>query len=516
MKRSDRNIIWMESNLKIPSGKHINQPLKLSKFQRKFVRRIYDNPHGTRRAILSIGRKNGKTALSAALLLLHFVGPESRPNSDLFSAARTRDQAGLVYDYAKKMILMSPQLKDHVNLVASQKSMRCESRGTTFKALAADATGAMGLNPAVCIHDELGQVLGPQDAMYDAIESAMGAQEEPLSIIISTQAASDDDLLSILIDDGLAEHDPRVVVELHTADGMEDPFTEEGLSKANPGLYEFMNVSETIDSMNTAKRLPAAAVSFQNLNLNMRVSQDISFVSKQEWDGCIGELPPIEDCEAVYGGLDLSRTRDLTALVFVGVLDGVFYVYPNMWLPKVGLYERSKIQRIPYWDWYKEGYLNVTEGAVINRTDITDLFYHVFENTNFIKLAYDAWDYRNIIGQMVESGFRDWQIDPDLGEKEELIIEMFRQGFISMSPALRVAETLIVKRKLVHPNNPVLNFNLANSKVLFDTSGNRKLDKSNSIKTIDGVVAMIMALTIAWADYHDPGDPNFSLTDLFK
>ena len=92
--RAWRNITWIEKNLRIPKGKKIGQPFILHKWQRDFLILVYDNPHQTRLAILSIARKNGKTALAAALLMLHFIGPESKRNADMYSAARHTRSGG--------------------------------------------------------------------------------------------------------------------------------------------------------------------------------------------------------------------------------------------------------------------------------------------------------------------------------------------------------------------------------------------------------------------------------------
>ena len=86
------------------------------------------------------------------------------------------------------------------------------------------------------MHDELGQVSGPRSELYDALEQAVGAQPEPLSLVISTQAPADADLLSILIDDALAEKDPTVVVVLYTANPKIDPFTVKAIRQANPAF----------------------------------------------------------------------------------------------------------------------------------------------------------------------------------------------------------------------------------------------------------------------------------------
>jgi len=114
--RAERNIRWIEKSCRIPEGKDVGKPVKLRTFQRKIMFKIYDNPHGTRRTIISVGRKNAKTALSAFLLLLHLCGPEAeqRRNSQLFSAAQSWDQAALLFSLAAKSVRMSPTLKNVV------------------------------------------------------------------------------------------------------------------------------------------------------------------------------------------------------------------------------------------------------------------------------------------------------------------------------------------------------------------------------------------------------------------
>src|SRR5580700_7304731 len=87
-------IAFIETVCFVPEGKFVGQPLRLQPWQRDILRAIYDNPAGTRRAIISLGRKNAKTTLAACLLLAHLCGPpaRNRPNSELYSAAQSRDQ----------------------------------------------------------------------------------------------------------------------------------------------------------------------------------------------------------------------------------------------------------------------------------------------------------------------------------------------------------------------------------------------------------------------------------------
>lgn len=266
-------IEFIETVCFIPEGRLVGKRLELFDWQKDLIRLIYNNPHGTRRAIISMGRKNAKTTLAACLLLAHLCGPpaKSKPNSQLFSAAQSRDQAGIIFSLAAKMVRINPALARIVTIQETAKSLICTELGTRYRALSADATTAYGLSPQLVIHDELGQVRGPRSALYEALETATGAQENPLSIIISTQAPTDADLFSVLIDDALAGHDPHTVVKLYTAPADLDPFNETIIALANPALGTFLNTQEVLAMAAAAKRMPAREAEYRNLILNQRV-----------------------------------------------------------------------------------------------------------------------------------------------------------------------------------------------------------------------------------------------------
>ncbi len=359
-----RNVKWIQQTCRIPEGRDVGKAVVLREFQRKIIKKIYDNPYGTRRAIISVGRKNAKTALSAFLLLLHLCGPEALQNSQLFSAAQSRDQAALLFSLASKCVMMSPELKGFVLIRETVKQLFCAGKGTLYRALSADATTAFGLSPAFTVHDELGQVRGPRSDLYDALETATGAQENPLSVIISTQAPTDSDLLSVLIDDALTGNDPRTVVELYTAPVEDDPFSEATIRKANPAFDDFMNKREVLAMAADAKRMPARESEYRNLVLNQRVEFSNPFVSLSSWNACGG---PVADLHGIplYAGLDLSSVNDLTAFVMMGYREGKWGVLPTFWLPSNGLREKSRADRVPYDLWHEQGFLQTTPGATV-------------------------------------------------------------------------------------------------------------------------------------------------------
>jgi phage terminase large subunit-like protein len=109
--RAERNIRWIEAHIHLPAGKHVGLPIRLAEFMKADLRAIYDNPDTTRRAIISRGRKNAKTTSCAILVLLHLCGPEHRVNSQLYSAAQSREQAGVLFDLAAKIVRLSPKLR---------------------------------------------------------------------------------------------------------------------------------------------------------------------------------------------------------------------------------------------------------------------------------------------------------------------------------------------------------------------------------------------------------------------
>lgn len=135
MTRAGKVIQFIEKYCVTPDGAHVGKPLVLADFQKEFIRAVYDNPAGTRRAYLSIARKNGKSGLIAGLLLAHLVGPEAVLNSQIVSGAMSRDQAALVFNLAAKMVQLSPKLAKIVRIVPSGKRLLGLNMNTEYRLL---------------------------------------------------------------------------------------------------------------------------------------------------------------------------------------------------------------------------------------------------------------------------------------------------------------------------------------------------------------------------------------------
>lgn len=492
MSRADDVIEFIESVCLVPEGEHVGKPLELANFQRDFLRAVYDNEAGTRRAFLSIGRKNGKSGLVAAILLAHLVGPEAVRNSQIVSGAMSRDQAALVFNLAAKMVQLSPVLSEIVRIIPSGKRLIGLPMNVEYKALAADGKTAHGLSPVLAILDEVGQVRGPQSDFVDAITTSQGAHADPLLLVISTQAARDADLLSVWLDDAKQSKDPRIVCHLYAAADDADVMDEEGWRAANPALGIFRSLDDLREQAKQAARMPSMANTFRNLILNQRVSTDAPFVSPDVWRENATEPEPFDG--PVWGGLDLSSRNDLTALVLVGKVDGVWQVRAYFWTPKQGLHDRAKRDRVDYALWVEQGHLRATPGATVDYEVVAAEIAEIVGDVDLQAVAFDRW-----------------RIDLLKKELERIGVDLplvpFGQGFKDMSPALDTLEAEMMNGRIAHGMQPVLTMCAVNATTTKDPAGNRKLDKSRATGRIDGMVALAMAMGAAQlADVESDGD----------
>jgi phage terminase large subunit-like protein len=254
----------------VPSGHGAGKRFKLEPWQKAFIRDIYE-PHRdgkrvVRRAILSVARRNGKTALIAAIALAHLVGPESIMNGEIYSAANDREQASIVYKFAKQIVELDWELLDKVEIIPSTKTMIARHSGSLYRAISAEAGTKHGLSPSVCIFDELAQARNRD--LYDVLDSSFGSRAEPLFIIISTQSNDAEHTLTRLIDDGVSSTDPSIVCHLHAADEGCDLDDEAQWKKANPALGSFRDYEDLAAQIRKAKRLPSEEPKVRNLLLN--------------------------------------------------------------------------------------------------------------------------------------------------------------------------------------------------------------------------------------------------------
>ena len=507
--RADRVIRFIQL-LRIPSGKGQGERFVLDKWQKDFIRDIYE-PHtpsghrAVRRAILSMARKNGKSTLIAGLVLAHLDGPEAIVHGEIYSAANDRDQASIIFKLAKQIVEQEPRFKGRIDIVPSTKTMVARKTASVYRALSAESGTKHGYLPSVVIYDELAQAKNRD--LYDVLDTSFGARDEPLFVAISTQSNDPEHILSQLIDDGLSGADPSIVCHLHAADEDCDLGDKEQWKKANPALGTFRNYEDLATAVAKAQRLPAEEPKVRNLFLNQRVAPVSVLIARADWEACAGAVE-LEDGEDVYGGLDLSSTNDLTALA-LGSSKDPMRVQSTFWKPLQSLVQHSNRDfgsgNLRYVQWHKEGHLLTSPGRSIDLEVVARYVAALAERYNLKGLAYDRWRVDELLKEFDRIGLRAYK---DASKNDEpvdgvgLRLVPWGQGFQDMGPAVDALERAVDDKELIHSNNPVMNWNISNAVAVLDPAGNRKIDKQKVKFRVDGAVALAMMAGLRARDRH--------------
>ena len=486
--RAERVIAFCEF-LPITSGIHAGRKLVLRDWQKEIINSIYatngDGLRMVRTALVTLPRKNGKSAIAAALALCHLLGPESERRGQVFSAAADREQAAIIYREMEAIILSVPEFDSRCHIQSFHKTITDTVTGSVYRPLTADSRKAHGLSPSFMIFDELAQ--SHDRELYDSLTTGTGARKEPLMVVISTQSADPLHIMSELIDYGLKikddtlPADPAFHATIYAAPDDADPWDEKTWYACNPALNDFRSLEEMQIFAEQARKIPAKESVFRNLYLNQRVDAAAKWISSTDFDACVGPMPDLTGREC-YAGLDLSSTQDLSALslCFVPIEENEpFYTLHFAWCPENAIKTRSKADRVPYDLWHRQGHIEATPGSVVDYSYILKRIAAIGEKYQLKALLFDRWGSARII--------------KDLGDMGLTVLE-FGQGFASLSPPSKEMEKLVLEHKIVFPDNPVLTWCFSNVIAEVDAAGNVKPSKKRSREKIDLVVSCIMAL----------------------
>lgn len=502
--RAQRVIDFIET-LRAPDGAKVGEPLVLRPWQKEIIRVVYspasaDGRRRVRQAVLSMARKNGKTALDAGLCLAHLCGPEAIRNGQLYSVAYDRDQASVLYKYMCAMVYMDEELSERLNVVESRKELVDPVSGSLFKALSSETKGKHGKSSSFIVFDELAQ-FGPDRELYDVMMTSTGAHAEPLVWVISTQAPDDLSILSELIDYGQKVargeiEDDTFKAFVYAVPDDADPWDESLWSMANPALDDFRSLDEMRDFAEKAKRMPSAEAAFRNLYLNQRVDSAAHFLTPAVWKAC-GEpvrMETFEDAEC-WGGLDLSGKNDLCCLILVAEAeDGAWDALPFFWAPGDSLREKEDRDRAPYCLWRDQGHLEAKPGRTIDYGWVARRIGELHAAYRIAGIKFDRWRIDDLQRELDAAGVEAWVDGKDEPIAGGLRLIPHGQGFRDMSPAVEIVEDVVTDSALRHGMHPVLTWCASNTRVQSDPAGSRKFDKIKSTGRIDGMVALAMAL----------------------
>ncbi len=495
--RGQKAVEWLRK-LKHPKSRLPGRAFQLDPWQENVIRRIYGprDPDGTRivrRVVLLLPRGNRKTSLCAAITLLHLMGPEREAGGLTISAASAHEQAMELFNEAALIINNDKRLLKHMQVREYVSRITCPKVGTRYVAIASDGKVQHGKTPNVVIADELHAWEGrPGLKQWEALDSALVKVPGTLMIVASTSGRGQENLAwktveyAIRVQKGEID-DPATLPVIFMAEPDDDWQDEELWHAVNPGLaHGYPDIDAYRDKARKAEYSPFDRDSFFQFNLNRWLDQSTSpFVDMHIYDRGAFEVD-LDEFEMVQAprwlGVDLSKNEDLTVVVAAWRDGDGYRVCPWFFCPEDNLRDRGERHGVDYVSWAAEGHIIPTPGNTVDLRVVEDHIRELCARFNVQEVAFDPTFGRSMMSSLNEDGITAVE---------------FRQGWVSMAPAVKELERAILSGGFIHGGHPVLRWNFSNIQVETDKAGNRMFHKSRSGNKIDGAVAAAMAVARA-------------------
>lgn len=494
-----RPIEFIEKFCKHSKGEWAGQPLKLALFQKAYISALFgfvDKDTGFRRyseSMFFVGRKNGKTALLAAISLYMLIA-DGEGGSEVYSIASKKEQANILFDEAHNMIMQSPYLSKHIR--KRKSDLYFPHTFSKLMSLAKNSNSLDGLNAHLTVIDELHSI---QDRnLYEVMKQSQSARQQPLLIMITTAGAKRgtifDDMYEYatnVVDGNFTDdHFLAILYELDEKKEWTDP---EKWQKANPSLSISKKVNDLERKVARAKNNSNELTGLLTKDFNIRDTVHSAWLTFDDINN--EETFDIEDFRGNYaiGGADLSITTDLSCatLLFVDKDTQKRYIHQMYWLPRDSFEERVEHDKIPYDKWHEQGLLRLCNGNTINYSDITAWFVEMMNDYDITPLwiYYDNYSARYWVDEMEQHGFK-----------------MVRciQGAKTLSLPMQNMGADLKKKLINYNNHPMLKWCLTNTGTEQDRNGNIVPVKNQAAKQrIDGMASMLDAYVGLYDHYEE-------------
>ncbi|MFM1542299.1 terminase TerL endonuclease subunit [Helcococcus ovis] len=493
-KKSNHAIEYIENFCRNIKGKSAGQLVVLDLWEKAFIGAIfgivYKKTHlrRTKRAVLIIAKKNGKSLLASAIgSYMQIADGEGGP--ECYSVATKKDQAKIIWDVSKKMIRKDPHLRRYTKTLVSE--IVSEFNDGKFKPLASDSDTLDGLDVHFVAMDEIHQWKNGRP-LYDIMYQGMDNREQPLALITSTAGTIREDLYdeiyeeaeNILTQEGF--EDPRSIFFIYELDNKSEWRDFKNLIKANPGLGTIRNEKSLKDEWKKTLSNPTLYLkSFLTKNCNIRETDTSSWLSlddiRNESTFSIKELKP----NYVIGGLDLSSTTDLTCISYLFRIpdDPMIYVYQQYFIAEDVAERKIKNDKVPYDKWEQRGLVTYCPGNKIDQEFLFEWTKEFAKENDFIPIwnGFDAWGADILMKRYKE----------EYGENS---VEEIRQVYKTLSNPMKELEADIIAKKINYNNNPITKWCLGNTVIQQDNKGNIQPKKGHSsLKRIDGTASLLDA-----------------------
>jgi len=513
--------LWFDANaaqhvldffgfLRHSKGEWGGQPIALEPWQQFSLWTLcgWKRADGLRRfrtAYQSVARKNGKSTICSGVGL-YLLLADGEPGAEVYACATKREQAKIVFGEAQRMARASAEIGKRLTLL--KENMHSVATASKFEPLSSEADTLDGLNVHGALIDEL-HAHKTRD-LYDVIETATGARRQPLVFNITTAGFNQQGICY-----ELRTYGQQILAGFDKPDGIrddtffyldytidpEDDWRDPACwPKANPNLGVSVKLDDLERKAAKAQQLASAQNNFRTKHLDEWRQQNVLWLPMDKWDACRREISRASLArKKCYGGLDLSKTRDTSALVLAFPIGNDLFALPFFWIPRGQAQQRERTDRVPYTLWAQQGLIELTDGDVIDSRVIRQKIRELAREFNLVELRYDPW---NATDTAIE-----------LRENDGIETVECRQGFASLSAPSKDLESRLLAGTLAHDGHAVLRWHASNVAVKGDDNGNIRPIKPNhqDPKKIDGVVALIMADAAAMVHPEDSGPSVFTL-----
>ncbi|MFJ6204219.1 terminase large subunit [Bacillus pumilus] len=485
------------------------KPIELTDFQLFMAANIYGfykKDNGARRfrkVYIQLARKNAKSQL-LAIMASYEIFPTQEKHR-VFIAGWSREQSDEVYQAILEQLHHAPILQGKYS--SANGKVKKYTTNSIIQPLSREARKmGDGKNPSLGIVDEYHA--HETSEIYDVLDSGMVARRSPLMVVITTAGFNlnspcfkEYEYTSKILDPGKdVENDGyfAMICELDPDDDIKD---ESNWIKANPIVATYPEGMESLRAaLQVALEVPEKMRSFLTKNMDRWVDQqDNGYMKMSKWRACFGEMPDLKEM-AIYLGLDLSMTTDLTSVGWVGVLDGFYYVGQHSFIPEERAKEKMATDKVPYDLWRDQGWMTFTSGEAVDYQFVERWiieFIHA-NKLRVMEIAYDKWNALHLAQRLESKGFNMTDL-PQRIQHLSLPTKDYRQT--------------VYEGKLIHGNDPLLTFAYNNAIIKQDAQENIMLDKAKSPQRIDPAAAVMNAF--ARAMYHDMG-ANVDLNKHFS
>lgn len=496
-KKGERAIKYIENYCHHSKGR--NDLIKLELWQKAFVSVLFGivdvmGVRQFREVVLIVGRKNGKSLLAAAIMdYVAFLDDEY--GAEIYCLAPKLEQADIIYSCFWQMVIAEEETRTKIQKRGRLSDYYIEDSNTVIKKLAFNAKKSDGFNPHMVICDEIASWVGEAGKkQYDVMKSAFGSRNQWILLSCTTSGYVNEGIYDELVRRATRfllgdSKEKRLLPLIYMIDDLEKWNDINELAKSNPNLGVSVSVDYILEEIAIAEGSLSAKAEFLTKHCCIKQNSSQAWLSTKIVDAAVSDAIDPKDfyeCYAV-GGIDLSRTTDLTSACLVIEKNGIEYVISHFWLPSEKLEEAIARDDIPYKEMIENGFLSVSGEGFVDYNDVYNWFIYMLQEYKIMPLivGYDRYSSQYLVQQM----------------KNTFILDDVYQGW-NMTPAINKLEGELIERKIKIGDNSLLRVHLLDTALQKDRMTKRvKIVKVSEKSHIDGTAALLDALIVKdkWA-----------------